>query len=197
MSFRPTIASAVSTTSPLTITGTGPGSGGALASLGARAWLDGAAVDQTIMWVTSTGEIAGGPSYGPHAAATDVEVVLPANTGPMELVYVRNATVGVIPRGTPLAWSDTATGVGGVIASTAGLPVVGVALSNIPADHCFYAARSGVVPVLYAGAATQGVLLQAAAGALDDAGASTSNFVGICLVDPGGAGLALAKLILP
>lgn len=135
-------------------------------------------VDQTQFWVTSAGVLAGGPQYGPHAAATDVEVKLLANTGGQTWVYVYNDSGSTIERGgVIMRKAATATwNVKVAATSTPAHEVVAVAQFDIPTGTYAWALREGLGEVI---ADTGGISADtglipgnAVAGAADDVAAA-------------------------
>ena len=169
--FRPTTASSLSSVRAAAITE--KNQGGALTTLGAKSWLDGQSVDQTLLWIDAAGALKGGPSYGPHAAATDVEVKLLADTGPMGIRYISTINAGAATlRGDVLQLNPGAVGKGAV--QNTGLPgrgVAGVALFNIAIGEVAWIVTEGLVmaSVLATGALSAGDLLYSnATGDLTD-----------------------------
>tara|TARA_R110002126_G_scaffold1149_4_gene6852 strand:- start:234 stop:797 length:564 start_codon:yes stop_codon:yes gene_type:complete len=175
--------------------------GGNLTTLGARSWLDGQAVDQTLLWVDAAGALKGGPSYGPHAISTDVEVKLLANSGPLGIRYAhvqglglqRGATVSYLP-GAVLGKVEFGLG-------SATNPLAGVLLFDIAPDASVWLATEGVVPVAItsAGAVAKGTMLtQAVGGNLTDAAATIANRVAILedvIAGPSAGALYLVRLL--
>ena len=95
-------------------------------------------------------------------AATDVVVNVEADSGDLELIYVKNVSGGGIVRGS-LCSAVSAADPFSVIATPVGdeaTKVIGVALFTIPTDKCAWIARRGKVKVL-ADASTAVVLGQA------------------------------------
>lgn len=84
---------------------------GAATVLGTKAWLGASRTDQTLLWVATNGDLAGGPVYGinPSKASTDREVVLTADTGPIGLKYMRNSTGVALDAGTGVEQALTTT----------------------------------------------------------------------------------------
>lgn len=195
--YRPTIASAVSTKRLHTITGTGIDQGGPLATLGAKAWLDGQRTDQGVLVVDSSGDLKGGPTAFLTTTATDVTVNIPANTGPWGLQYIHNASGGPLAQGTMVKW-DAALGVGDVVANGAGdLALrVGILLFNIADDEDCWVVTEGVVPAKVAAACVDGQLLTtAASGELTPTGANDTNAVAVAAQVFGGAAIGQVRIL--
>lgn len=123
---------------------------GPLTAVGTEVVIGATATDRTLFWVTSAGAIAGGPQYGPHAAATDVEVKQLANTGEMVWQYVFNDSAATIQRGAVVAMkaATLTKNVKAAPVDTQASRVVGVAQYDIADDEYGWILKKGVGEVL-------------------------------------------------
>lgn len=153
--YRPTTASSLSSVRAALITN--KNQGGPLTTLGAKSWVDGQRVDQTLVWVhgptdvvvADRGKLRGGPSYGPHAISTDVEVKLLADTGPLGIRYVSNGKAGILERGTVLQDSLSAGGAASVLdTGIAGGACTGVLLFDLAQGDTCWVVTEGVVEAI-------------------------------------------------
>jgi hypothetical protein len=167
---------------------------GSVTPLGTEVMIAGSTNDQTLFWVTSAGAIAGGPQYGPYAASTDVEVVLPGDMGEQVWVKVFNDDGATIERGA-ICVATAATDPFKVSATTgvvAPFRVVGAAQYDIPDQEYGWLLKKGVGELLSDGSVTAGsaLITDANAGQVTDAGAddSTESHLGWALEAQAGAG---------
>jgi hypothetical protein len=190
--MRPTIASALSQVTAL--------ADGAQHALGSTTVIDGSTQDQTLFWVTSAGALAGGPFFGPNAAATDVEVKHLANRGALKLVYLLNDSGGTLNRGETLQASAVGTpfqvSLGGAVNPA---EIVGVCPFNIPDDTYFWAFCDGIFSVEASAAVTAGAaVVPGADGRITDQVAVTDSALGWATEADAGAGsLVVARIKCP
>lgn len=172
---------------------------GALVPLGTETLVGGASQDQTLYWVDSAGAVAGGPAYGPHAAATDVQVILPAETGEQVWIYVLNDSGSTIERGQAVsATASTAPyKVSAAPVSSDPAVVVGVAQHDIGDDQYGWILRKGTGEVLADGSVTAGtalVISAGTAGSVTDTGGVTQASIGWSTEADAGATLVTARI---
>lgn len=150
--------------------------------------------DRTLFWVTAGGTLAGGPQYGPEAAATDIEVKHLADSGEQVWVYIKNVAGGLIERG-ERATADAAATPFECKLGAAGGPTIGVAQFDIPDDSCAWVLKSGIGYLWLDATVTVLALLETeAAGVFSPVTTDEATAQAQALEDPGGAGLALGRL---
>jgi hypothetical protein len=159
--------------------------------LGETIRVGGRSEDTTLFYVDSGGAWAGSVgTYKP--AATDVAILQYADSGPLDLQYVKAGAA--IAQGQGLEWSGTP---GQVDVSGAGGLLAGVALADVANASYFWMATAGSVlaSIDAGGAAAAGsLLLTAAAGVFDETGAVVTNTALIAEDAQVGAGLSQCRI---
>ena len=104
-----------------------------------------------LLVVTSAGALREGlhPNDS-DVAATDEVVNIEADSGDLELIYIKNTTGSDIERGALVSWDGSGASPYDVVktpGASAVQEVIGVALFTIPTDKCAWVARRGKVKV--------------------------------------------------
>jgi hypothetical protein len=149
--------------------------------LGSRYRIPGTRSNRGLLVVESDGTLRQGLRPGdPDVASTDVVVEIIADSGDLEVVYVKNTTGSTIQRGSVLAMDSGGDGPYDVdLAAVGDEPglVIGVALFDIPDDSACWIAAKGRVQVLCDGttpvAAAREALIVGTADAGTAEGAAT------------------------
>ncbi len=185
------VDTAPATSAGMPVLGDGSGSG-RLYTHGDRFVIAGDPIDaKPLLAIDAAGALVGDEVK--VLAAGESRVSLPADSGDLELVYVKNASGSTIERG-ELVVSDAANGAyavagyGSPVGSIGGASIRGVALFDIEDGKSAFIVCGGVCPVIVSAAIAQNaVIVPAANGRVKAAAAGTDAGAGIMLDDASGA----------
>lgn len=181
------VDTAPATSAGMPVLGDGSGSG-RLYTHGDRFVIAGDPIDaKPLLAIDAAGALVGDEVKA--LAAGESRVSLPADSGDLELVYVKNASGSPIGRG-ELCAIDAANGAYAIAQSGAGNAgsVLGVALFDIADGKSAFIACGGVAPIVVSAAIAQGgVLVPAGSGRVKVASAVSDSNVGIMLDDASAA----------
>jgi predicted RecA/RadA family phage recombinase len=181
------VDTAPATSAGMPVLGDGSGSG-RLYTHGDRFVIAGDPIDaKPLLAIDAAGALVGDEVK--VLAAGESRVSLPADSGDLELVYVKNASGSPIGRG-ELCAIDALNGTYAIAQSGAGNAgsVLGVALFTIEDGKSAFIACGGVAPIVVSASIAQGaVLVPAGSGRVKVAAAVSDSNVGIMLDDASAA----------
>ena len=181
------VDTAPATSAGMPVLGDGSGSG-RLYTHGDRFVIAGDPIDaKPLLAIDAAGALVGDEVK--VLAAGESRVSLPADSGDLELVYVKNASGSTIGRG-ELCAIDAANGAYAIAQSGAGNAgaILGVALFDIADGKSAFIVCGGVAPVVVSASIAQGgVLVPAGSGRVKVASAVSDSNIGIMLDDASAA----------